>query len=131
MKSCNHQAGRLFLAGAMTDEQETEFVSHLDSCHQCQSRLEQSAGSGADWREATDRLKLMPSLLDTEPICSRTPTREYDLAFLAPTDDPQMLGRIGCYEVSGVIGRGGMGIVVKALDKSLNRFVAIKVLDPQ
>ena len=49
---------------------------------------------------------------------------------LAPTDDPQSLGRIGGYEVRGVIGEGGMGVVLKALDVALNRYVAIKTLAP-
>ena len=41
-----------------------------------------------------------------------------------------MLGRLGSYEISGVIGIGGMGIVLKAIDPSLDRTVAIKVLSP-
>ncbi len=131
MKICDPQADCQFLAGTMTDQQEAEFVAHLDTCHRCQSRLEQSAGSDPDWREARDRLKLIPDILQIESLSSGTPTSEYDLAFLAPTDDPRMLGRIGPYEVSGVIGRGGMAVVFKALDKALNRFVAIKVLAPR
>ena len=53
-----------------------------------------------------------------------------DISFLAPSDDPAALGRIGPYEAVGLIGRGGMGVVFKAVDRSLNRFVAIKVLSP-
>ena len=53
------------------------------------------------------------------------------LSMLNPTDDPAMLGRIGGYEVSGVVGSGGMGIVLKAFDRPLDRTVAIKVLAPR
>ncbi|MEP3481154.1 MAG: serine/threonine-protein kinase [Fuerstiella sp.] len=58
------------------------------------------------------------------------PSIRYVLHSLAPTDDPEMLGRIGHHEVQGVIGAGGMGVVLKALDPSLDRMVAIKILAP-
>ena len=49
---------------------------------------------------------------------------------LAPSDDPQYLGRLGEYEISGVVGCGGMGAVLKGFDRALNRVVAIKVMAP-
>lgn len=52
------------------------------------------------------------------------------LRSLAPSDDPAMLGRLGSYEIQGVVGAGGMGVVLKGFDRSLHRFVAIKVLAP-
>ena len=52
------------------------------------------------------------------------------MEFLGPTDNPDMMGRLGPYEVCGVVGRGSTGIVLKALEQRLNRFVAIKVLAP-
>ncbi len=52
------------------------------------------------------------------------------LKLLAPTDDDRMLGRWGTYEVVGVVGTGGMGVVLKAFDAALNRYVAIKILAP-
>src|SRR5262245_47037788 len=52
------------------------------------------------------------------------------LPFLAPPGRPDSLGRIGHYEVLGVLGHGGFGIVLRALDEVLQRVVAVKVLAP-
>src|SRR5262245_28108414 len=53
------------------------------------------------------------------------------LGFLTPAERPGVLGRLGHYEVLDVIGRGGMGIVLRAFDERLHRVVAIKVLAAQ
>ena len=50
--------------------------------------------------------------------------------FLEPSDDSARLGRLGDYEIVEVIGRGGMGIVLKGHQRELNRYVAVKVLAP-
>src|SRR5271157_5174287 len=53
------------------------------------------------------------------------------LDFLAPSGKPDSLGRLGHYEVLEVIGRGGMGVVLRAFDEKLHRVVAIKVMAAQ
>ncbi|MDB5347353.1 MAG: prkC 13 [Schlesneria sp.] len=53
------------------------------------------------------------------------------LDFLKPCNTPGSLGCLGGYAVLDVIGRGGMGIVLRAMDSKLNRIVAIKVLVPE
>jgi hypothetical protein len=56
---------------------------------------------------------------------------ESALDFLVPSEKPDSLGRLGHYEVLEVIGRGGMGIVLRAFDEKLHRVVAIKVMAPE
>ena len=51
--------------------------------------------------------------------------------FAAPrADAPEPPSRIGAYDISGVIGVGGMGEVYRAHDSRLKRDVAIKLLPP-
>lgn len=52
------------------------------------------------------------------------------LSVLAPSSREGSLGRLDDYEIEGVIGRGGMGVVLRAHDRCLERQVAIKVLAP-
>src|SRR5207302_9187966 len=66
----------------------------------------------------------------TEVESSTDDAGEETLHFLAPSDKPESLGRLAHYEVLEVIGRGGMGIVLRAFDEKLHRVVAIKVMAP-
>lgn len=50
---------------------------------------------------------------------------------LKPSQNQQSLGVLGAYEVEELLGRGGMGVVLKARDPRLNRTVAIKLLAPE
>jgi serine/threonine-protein kinase len=90
---------------------------------------------GGDERNGTATPSPQPSPVEGEEVL---PTGDVEaasiddvLAVLGPTDDPRMLGRLGGYEIAGVVGRGGMGVVLKGFDPALNRYVAIKVLAPQ
>lgn len=135
MKSCNVSDSARFLSGRMSDLEITSFEEHLETCEVCRLRLESDAGDPAVWDTARELLVNTPpkstatgSAADAEWQTDCTTGQV--LSFVSPTDDPAMIGRIGPYEISALLGRGSAGIVLKGFDRALNRNVAIKVLDP-
>lgn len=135
---CDQQRILDFIDGSMPADDEYDFEQHVESCESCRDRLTNECVETSWWNDA--RQFLSDDDLDQNSISSltssgdvqpqRSVSERYVLDSLAPSDDPRMLGRIGGYEVSGVVGTGGMGVVLKAFDAALNRFVAIKVLAP-
>jgi hypothetical protein len=129
------------LAGRLPDAEQSALGGHLETCGRCQQTLEGLAAGRADWGAAAEHLRGGPT--GEEPALRRAladlvaeagpadPGVEPSLDFLAPPEKPGQLGRLGHYEVLEVLGRGGMGIVLKAFDQTLHRVVAIKVMAPQ
>lgn len=119
--------------GELPDAEMLLIEEHVERCEKCRSMLESSLDS--TWHD-----NVLPVLQTTTEDFERLHEDRTDgheeqslesvLTLLGPTDDPHKLGRIGTYEVIGIIGRGGMGVVFKAFDAALNRFVAIKMLLP-
>jgi hypothetical protein len=138
--TCDSKRIELFLQQKLSDEEQTAFELHLDDCNDCRHRLEATAAGDDIWSGVRDSLLgqqltsdyLRPDdpALDSAAGDDASSSHDAVLKLLAPTDDDRSLGRLGTYEVVGVIGSGGMGVVLKAFDAALNRYVAIKVLAP-
>lgn len=54
-----------------------------------------------------------------------------DLCFLSPSTKPSSIGTLGHYEILNVLGQGAFGIVFRAFDEKLHRYVAIKTMSVQ
>lgn len=132
---CDPQRIEDYLADRATLQQQTDFEAHLSTCDECRRALQSQAAEPEVWENATRLLGPAEQAdggnADSAP--EATCAERLGIAVLdslAPTDDPEMLGRLGEYEISGVIGAGGMGAVLRGFDKSLRRVVAIKVMAP-
>ena|GEM_PF-6220475 len=64
----------------------------------------------------------------SSPGASGEPTTP---AFLQPSDDPREIAKLGSYGILRILGKGGMGMVLLAHDKMLDRQVAIKLMLPE
>lgn len=137
LTTCLHSTDvRSFLDGDMAPDDVAVAEQHLSTCQSCQQAIEQEIGSQQWWDGIRDSLRRGSEKGDARIPDARNSDEGQEartsqlLELLGPTDDPNMLGRIGPYEIVGILGQGGMGAVFKGFDSALNRFVAIKVLLP-
>lgn len=148
MPKCDESRIQQFLQDELSRSEQRQFEQHLTSCEICRGLLRDSTADDSWWSQAGQFLPDQPDdLFRLTTAMSHANMHGVDgthgavpaslplavrdtLRMLAPSDDPRMLGRIGAYEIAGVVGAGGMSVVLKAFDASLNRYVAIKVLAP-
>lgn len=128
---------RRFAARALAAAEADAVDGHLAECADCQERVAQftltlqnaAAESQTDGQDRASPRE-SASVAATEAQGEPGEVDDFELGFLSPSTDSRSLGKIGGYDVQSVVGRGGMGIVLKAFDPSLQRLVAIKVLTP-
>jgi serine/threonine protein kinase len=134
---------KLMLSGALPEQEQSALTTHLDTCPTCRQTLEDLATDGESWSVMVKALQRSPAqvgpALDQaiqqikvrDDLTSADSAGAETLGFLSPPQQPGQLGILDHYAITGVIGRGGMGVVLKAFDSTLHRDVAIKVLAPQ
>ena len=142
---------RLVASEKETRTSQTQIESHISKCQHCQNRLLELAVNST-WRsdivancsDLQQEMDLEDSAsfdsIHADWACINTPSGdEFDLQTVdqmlkevlqSPTH-PEMLGRLGRYDVEGVIGSGGMGVVLRGFDRELHRPVAIKMILPR
>lgn len=112
---------------------------HVEHCPHCRRELDRLAGGPAWLQAVQEHLSSVSDGAADEKFATRAmPGIEGRGAqknlpldqWLAKPSHPEMLGRIGRYDVERVLGQGGFGVVFKGYDSELNRPVAIKVLAP-
>lgn len=131
---CNREQLQDLLNDSMSDLDEQTLSAHVAVCAHCRQELESLAADAPWWTEASRRLQASSgaashgsSIPDDDAVQFAT---DFAVDFLEPGHDPQSLGRLGEYEIVEIIGRGGMGIVLKGFQKELHRHIAVKVLSP-
>lgn len=91
---------------------------------------DQETRSESRWNADSITVAIGPSGDWSEEAEARDQHKDVNTDFLETALHPELMGRLGRYDVESLIGVGGFGIVFKAHDTELRRVVALKVLAP-
>lgn len=130
--NCDDPPLEVLLRGDESSDEFRQLAEHIESCERCQQRLTHLAADDVQWDDVSALLRGYPESAEFAACHAATSVQvsKSELQFLSPPSHPEMLGRLGRYEIEKAIGSGGMGIVLKGYDTELLRPVAIKVLAP-
>lgn len=130
---------RRMAQGCATVDEESNLVQHLEICEECRGQFE-ALLTTTDEQDALDRARLEDEQADLSailaagvafPHASQAGEDQNGLAAGLPLDPPRepgFLGSLGDFDVGSVVGEGGMGVVLRAVDRALGRSVAIKLM---
>src|SRR5262245_60790729 len=108
LPTCDDERLRKLLA---TTDSDPAIAEHVEHCSRCQARLSDLAASDADWEEARSLLAVSKadaafsaeaqerSWSDAQGTRPAAWTETMARQLLAPPSHPEMLGRLGRYEV--------------------------------
>ena len=156
--ACPNHASLVHLRdGNLPKSERAELIRHVSQCPNCRAALKKLMADQS--KPATTKTKQQPVAPAGEGAKStvKRPVEEFAgptrtlppggtphhlsdatevlsdewQTHLTPSQRTGSLGKLGHYEIMELIGRGGMGVVLKAFDENLRRMVAIKLVAPE
>jgi serine/threonine protein kinase len=119
-----------FAEGRALPEVIERIRTHLAQCLRCRDAIAalEDGPLSTTRRAPADSKFHEPTQDDVGATRSFLVDENFDLRLLEDSHEPGALGRLGRYEIFGVLGRGGYGVVLKGKDATLRRLVAIKIM---